>query len=99
VVNASKYVILLVLWMQFCTGCLALGSLVVEALSKLTSHEFCEKLPAIGEGRDEKEKLSSFSQIMIQADDEIQKPANYYSSNQHSDAPVYDPYAQREQEL
>ena len=55
----------LTFWMQFCTGCLALGSLVVEALSKLTSHEFCEKLPAIGEGRDEKEKLSSFSQIMI----------------------------------
>jgi len=55
----------LTFWMQFCTGCLALGSLVVEALSKLTSHEFCEKLPAIGEGRDEKEKLSSFSQIMM----------------------------------
>lgn len=56
------------------------------------------KLPAIGEGKDEKlGNLPSMSQILSAADDEeIQKPANYYSSSAQREVPAYDPYAQRE---
>jgi hypothetical protein len=88
--------------MSFTSGCLALGSLVVEALAKLTSHEFCEKLPAIGDTKEEKYAgIASFSKIMLVHDDheDSQRPADYYSSGAVNNVPSYNPYAQREVEL
>lgn len=56
--------------MQLVSGFLALGCLGVEALAKLTSPEFCDKLPAIPEGRKDEltNALRSISTYLNEAD-------------------------------
>lgn len=45
-------------------------------------------------------QISSFSQIMLDHDDNpAEKPSGYYSSGSQNNVPSYNPYAQREVEL
>lgn len=71
--------------MHLVSAFVAIGSLIVEALAKLTSFDFCDKLPALPDGRKEQLPLASFSTIMVHDEDDRNDKAFDYNAEDDGD--------------